>query len=83
MSRALYEPSALAAAKVIAEQRGHEGRLGGWIYRSDAHDARTICHGWLSYTRRLERRGAIVAIPVTYRGKDITRFAINWRKVPR
>jgi hypothetical protein len=33
-------------ARAAAQARGHEGRLGGWIYTAEG---RPICQGWIDY----------------------------------
>ena len=40
------------AAKAYADSVGHEGRTGGWIYRSSDRDAEAICQGWDEYANR-------------------------------
>ena len=75
----LYEPSAIAAAKVVAAHKGDKGRVGGWIYTPAG---RPIVQGWAAYADDLERWGHIAAGVVTGRdGKPVTRYAINWRRV--
>ena len=75
MTRPLYEPTAIAAAKIIAKHQGHAGKVGGWIY--DSND-RPIVQGWSSYATN-----AIAAVQVTdpRTGNLVTRYAINWRRV--
>jgi len=69
-----YEPSELAAAKVIAGHFGIEGRSGGWLY--DSQD-RPVCHGWESYRRLV--RWAIGSKEV---GGQVRWFP-DWRKLRR
>jgi hypothetical protein len=80
--KTLYEPSAIAAAKVIAEQIGAYGKVGGWIY--DKND-RPMFHGWYAYAEHLTAYGVIKEKLVTdpSKGKKVTRYAINWRRLRR
>lgn len=44
------------AAKKVAAIRGHEGRVGGWIYNSHGFH---ICQGWQAYGERCAAAGLI------------------------
>jgi len=48
------------AAKKVAAIRGHEGRVGGWIYTSYGL---AICQGWQDYGKRCFNAGLIAQDP--------------------
>ncbi len=81
MSRPLYEPNRIAAAKIVASHRGHYGKVGGWIY--DKND-RPIVQGWHAYGGRLEQAGVIAEREVTdpRTGRRVNRWAIAWQRLP-
>lgn len=78
----MYEKSAVAAAKLIAQHEGVSGKVGGWLYTQHGEP---ICQGWADYAKRMTARGVIrpkqVIDPKT--GKTTTRYAINWRRLRR
>jgi hypothetical protein len=78
MARPLYEPSAEAAAKIVARHLGIRGDVGGYLRRPDGS---VVCQGWSKWTRRLMNRKAIVAREVTHNGDATTRWAVSWTVV--
>jgi hypothetical protein len=78
----IYEKTPMAAAKIVAENRGVKGKAGGWLY--DRH-GKAIVQGWAAYTKQLQAAGIVNPIEITNpkTGEKTTRYAINWRRLRR